>query len=514
MEQDTTISSKRIAKNSLLLYIRMMFIMVISLFTSRVVLNALGVTDYGIYNVVGGFISMFTVLSGSFSASISRFITYELGRNDEKRLNSIFSTSVNIQIVISIIVVVISEFLGIWFLYYHMNIPVDRISAANWVLQCAIISFVINLISVPYNAEIIAHEKMGAYAAISMFDAFLKLVIAYLLLISPFDKLKYYSVLFVVVSLIIRFAYGIYCKRKFKECAYHCIIDFSIFKEMGKFAGWNLLGSTTLMCNTQGVNLLMNVYFGVIVNSARGLATQVDVAVKAFINSFMTAITPQITKSYAANDFENMYMLVCRGAKFSSFLFLLFAIPLIIETPLILRVWLNIVPEYTIIFSRLAIFTSFIDSVLGNSLWAAIISTGDIKKYQIFVSFVGIMVFPLSWICFKLGCSPASTYIVFIIVYMFVLFVRLYFMKKMLGMPISRYLSDVILPVLPVLTISFISSLILENCLEEGVIRFVVIIFFATSMTLIMSYTFGINRDERSFINSKVSNFFAKLLLK
>lgn len=502
-----TDNNKRIAKNSILLYIRMMFVMVVSLFTSRVVLNSLGVTDFGIYNVVGGFVSLFTILSGSFSAAISRFITFELGKKDTKRLALIFSTSMNVQFVISLMVIILSEIIGIWFLNYKMNIPLDRINAANWVLQCSIIIFVINLISVPYNATIIAHENMGAYAVISIIDAFLKLLIAYLLYVSPIDRLVYYSILSVIIAVIIRVTYMVYC-RKYNECKYQFSVDRTLLKEMGKFAGWNLMGSSALVINTQGVNLLMNLFFGVITNAARGLATQVDSAVRAFTNSFMTAINPQITKSYAAGDLGYVYLLICRGAKFSAFLFIIFAVPLFLEMPFVLKIWLRSFPEEAIIFSKLALFAVFVDSVLGNSSWAAIMATGDIKKYQVYVSILGIMVFPLTWLLYQIGGSPESTYYVFIIIYSVILFVRLFFVKVQVGMPPVSFLKKVLVPVLPVFIGSLLTASSVQYFLDEGWMRFICVIMISLFVTSILVYTIGLTVSERKKVTSKIRSLF------
>ena len=320
MSNQTSDNNKRIAKNTLLLYLRMFLTMAVSLYTSRIILNTLGVEDYGINNVVGGIVTMFTVISGSLSASISRFITFELGKDNIQRLKKVFSTGVNIQIGMSVLIVLLAECVGVWFLNTKMNIPPERLGAANWVFQCSILTFVLNLLSVPYNAAIIAHEKMSAFAYISILEVSLKLIIVYMLIISPFDRLKTYAVLFLCVGAIIRFIYGYYCKRHFEECSYYFVYDKPLLKEMTSFAGWNFFGTSAWMLNTQGLNILINMYFGVAFNAARGVATQVDSALKQFINNFTTAVNPQITKSYAQGDLEYVYTLVCSSAKYSAFL--------------------------------------------------------------------------------------------------------------------------------------------------------------------------------------------------
>lgn len=360
-------NNKRIAKNTMLLYVRMLFTMAVTLYTSRILLNELGVEDFGIYNVVGGIVTMFSLLSGSLSASISRFITFELGQENVAKLKTIFSTSVNIQIILSLIIIFIAEIIGVWFLNAKMNIPAERMEAANWVLQCSILTFAVNLISVPYNASIIAHEKMSAFAYISILEVTLKLLVCYCLYISLFDKLISYAVLLLTISIIIRFVYGVYCKRHFDECRYHLILDKELFKRMANFAGWNFFGNGAYLLNTQGINILMNLFFGTTVNAARGIATQVESAVQAFVGNFTTALNPQITKNYAKGNKEYLFELICRGAKYSYFLMFFFVVPIVVETPYILKLWLKIVPDYAVVFTRLTLASSLL-LVLGNTL--------------------------------------------------------------------------------------------------------------------------------------------------
>lgn len=314
---DTSANNKRIAKNTLLLYFRMLFMMAVSLYTSRVVLNALGVEDFGIYNVVGGVVAMFSMLSGSLSAAITRFITYELGKGNQENLKKIFSSSVTIQIGLAILIIVVAEAIGVWFLNMKMNIPDVRITAANWVFQFSILTFAVNLISVPYNASIIAHERMSAFAYISILEAIGKLAIVFLIVISPMDKLIFYAILMCAVALIVRLAYGVYCKRHFEECTYHFIFDRDLLKHMFGFAGWNFIGATSAVLRDQGGNVVINLFCGPAANAARGIAFQVNNAISGFVTNFMTALNPQITKSYAAGDRKYMMTLIFQGARLS-----------------------------------------------------------------------------------------------------------------------------------------------------------------------------------------------------
>ena len=491
-------NNKRIAKNTLLLYFRMLFMMAVSLFTSRVVLNTLGVEDYGINNVVGGVVAMFSVLSGSMSSSISRFITFELGKGDKKRLKTVFSTGINIQLGMSLIILLVAEAAGVWFLNYKMNIPEERMYAANWVFQCSILTFILGLLSVPYNAAIIAHEKMSAFAYISIIEVTLKLIIVYLLTISPYDRLITYSILFMLVGLFIRLIYGYYCKRHFEECTYHFVYDKAILKSMTSFAGWNFLGNGAYMLNTQGVNILMNMYFGVAVNAARGVATQVDAALKQFVNNFTTAVNPQITKSYAQGDLSNMHKLVCRSAKFSAFLMMFFAVPIILETDTILSLWLKNPPAYASVFLKWIIISSFMDTVLANSLVTSMFATGDIKKYQIIVTTVGCLVFPLSWLAFQLGFEPQVGYILYFIIYSILLFVRLYLLRDMVKLPIMMYVKEVLFKVLPTMAICVPSILMFS--MGDGVMRLIFTVVLSMIVTSITAYHFGLKESEKKYL--------------
>ena len=503
---ETSANNKRIAKNTLLLYVRTLFIMLVTLYTSRVVLNTLGITDYGIYNVVGGVVMMFSVISSSLSSSISRFITYELGHGDFERLKRIFSTSVNIQIGISLVILVLAELFGVWFLNTKMNIPAERLSAANWVLQCSLLSFIINLISVPYNACIIAHERMSAFAYISILEAVLKLAVVYMLLVSPYDKLATYAILLVVVALIIRMAYSLYCRRHFEESRYKFVYDKPLVKEMTGFAGWSFFGNGAYMLNVQGVDMLINIFFGVTLNAARGVATQVQNAVMQFVNNFTVAVNPQITKSYAAGEMEYMYKLVCRGARFAYFLLLLFVVPIVCEADYILRLWLKLVPEYAPTFLRLTLFGSLM-MLLGNSMQTAISATGHIKKYQLWVTIVGCMVFPLTWIAYQWGFPPTTTYVIYIIIYFLLIFVRVYVAKGIIKFPVKLYLTDVMVRILIVSTVSFVPpSLIIFN-MEESFLRLCITCAINLISTTLAISVFGLTKSERKKIKAKL--FFA-----
>lgn len=503
-------NNKRIAKNTLLLYIRTFLLMAISLFTSREILSALGVDDYGIYNVVGGFVAMFAVISGALSSSISRFITFELGHGDKEKLNKIFSTSVNIQILIGLLVLLLGETLGVWFLNTQMNIPLERVNAANWVLHCSLISFVIGLISMPYNAVIIAHERMKAFAYVSILEAVMKLLIVYIVLVSDFDKLIIYAILSVAVALINRFVYAIYCKRNFAESQYNFVYDKSLMKEMTGFAGWNFLTNGAYILNTQGINILINIFFGVTMNAARGIATQVDAAIMQFVNNFTVALNPQIIKSYASGDKESMFKLICRGSKFSYLLLLFFAIPFVCETEIILSLWLESVPDYTVTFFRLTVLISMVN-ILGNAQYTACQATGKIKNYTIVITSIGCLVFPVTWILYKCGMPVETAYYVFIIIYSILDVSRLFFMRSLLHFPIRMYVREVFV-VITLVTVTAMILPIIEIYLLPQVWWRLIVTFVVSSISVAVSiYMIGLTESERGLI---VRSIKSKLIYK
>ena len=508
---ESNITTKRIAKNTMLLYGRMLFLMLISLYTSRVILNALGVEDYGIYNVVGGVVTMFSVLSGSLNAAIQRFITFELGTGNLNQLKKVFSSSVTIQIGIALLMIVIAETVGLWFVNYKMVIPEDRLIAANWCFQLSIITFAINLISVPYNAAIIAHEKMSAFAYISIIEAVGKLIVAWCITINPIDRLIFYAVMIALLAWGIRFLYTAYCKRNFEECTYRFIYDHNLLKNMLGFAGWNFFGAGSWQLMNQGVNLLINVFFGVTVNAARGIAVQVDNAVMQFVNNFTTAVNPQITKSYASGDYSYMFSLIFKGAKYSYFLLMFFAIPLIFEMRFVLHMWLGIVPNHAVEFARLALLASLI-MVLSNTMITAMLATGDIKKYQIIVGGLGMLVFPLAWLFFYFGLPPETAYLSTIMIFLCQLLCRLKLLKGMIGLSPIEYIKNVLVKTISVSLLAIIIPFLLIKTMDDGIIRLLLVGLSSVVVSVIAIWFIGINNAERLFFITSIKNFKSRIL--
>ena len=491
--------NSRLVKNTLFLYFRSLITVGVSLFTSRVVLEALGIDNYGIYNVVGGFVAMFSIISSSLTASISRYLTYSLGKGTKEKLATIFSTSINIQIAISIIVILFGSIAGILFINYKMNLPTGSVEAARWVLFCSIFTFCINLISVPYNAAIIAHERMSAFAYISILEVFLKLGIVYLLYLSPCSKLVSYAILMACVSLLIRLVYGVYCKKHFDECRYHWCYDKKQIREMTGFAGWTFFTNGAMIFNTQGVNILINIFFGVTLNASRGIATQVEAAVSKFTGDFMTALNPQITKSYASGDYQTMYSLICRGAKFSFFLFLCIGLPIIFEAGTILHLWLKEVPDETVVLVRLSIICSMI-TALGHTGYIGCIATGNIKKYSIIVSMIGCLVFPLTWISYSFGTPVVATYFIYGIVYLVLDFVRLWILKGLTGFPPALFIKSVFGRIVPTVIAALIVPSILISVSEPGLLRLLMSIPLIMISSIVSILLFGVTKVERKEI--------------
>lgn len=404
--------------------------MLIGIYTSRVVLKVLGVDDYGIYNVIGGFVAMFSILSASLVHASQRFISYEMGK-EAPQMKRLFHGTVSIHLLLALVVLVLFETFGIWFINAKLNIQPDRLLAANWVFQCSVLTFCINLISVPYNASIIAHEKMNAFAYISIFEASLKLGIVYLLMVLGFDKLVVYALLMLVIALMLRIIYGYYCSRHFEECHFRFVIDLPLFKELLGFTGWNFIGSAAGILSTQGINILINLFFGVALNAARGLAEQVNQAINTFVANFMTAMNPQITKCYAAGDYDYMNKLMARGAKYATIMYWFLALTVFVEAENILNIWLVIVPPYAPVFLRLTIIYSIFQA-MSNTLYIGMLATGNIKKYQIVMGSLYSGSFLLCYFFFKIGLGPEFGYFSTIIAVFIGLFVRLKLLSDMI----------------------------------------------------------------------------------
>ncbi|WP_308773566.1 lipopolysaccharide biosynthesis protein [uncultured Bacteroides sp.] len=505
-------NTKRIAKNTLMLYVRMLFGMLVSLYTSRVVLQALGVEDYGIYNVVGGVVAMFSMISSSLSSSVSRFLTFELGRGNVQRLIKVFSTSLCIHFVLAGVILLLAESIGVWFLNNYMTIPANRLCAANWVFQASLLAFMFGLFSVPYNASIVAHEKMTAFAYIGILDIVLRLCVILFVAYSPFlfDRLIVYSLLLVIVGVSMQMIYCSYCQRHFEECHFQLNFDRESWKAMSTFAGWNFIGCTASLLKDQGVNVLLNLFGGPLINAARGIANSVNTLLSSFSANFMTALNPQITKSYAARDYDYMFSLVERGSRFSYYILLIFALPVLFETDFILTLWLKNYPEHTVNFVRLILLITLCD-ILSNTLINLQLATGKLRNYQLAVGGMLLMNFPLSYLCLKKGFPPESVLIVAIGVAVCCLFLRLFFLRKMVGLSVRHYLLSVCGNVLIVTIMALIFPTIIALQVSDGLLRFFLICIVSVVSTMFSIYRIGCTSTERNFIRDKMFSVIRKI---
>lgn len=486
----------------------MIFLMLISLYTSRVVLATLGVTDFGIYNIVGGVVVLFSFLNNAMVSSIQRFLNIELGRKDEKQAGKVFSMSVNCQLIIIFFVLLLSETVGLWFLNTYLNIPPDRMEAANWIFQFSILSMCVGILYAPYNAAIIAYEKMSIYAYISILEAVLKLAIVYLLIIGSFDKLILFGFLILIVHVIVCLIYVYFCLKNFSICFYHKINDKAIFKSIMSFSGWSLFGSLASVGTTQGLNIVQNMFFGVAINAAMGVANQVNNALNQFVSNFSMAYRPQIIKYYAANDKEYFLKLVCRMSKFTYMLLFVLSLPVIICCDDILDIWLKDVPAYAVAFCRITIYYS-LSEALTTPLWMAVQATGKIKKYQINISFLKLLALPISIIGLYFGASTEFVLWVNLLANISNHIYRLYYLKadKEVDLNIWEYTKTAMWPCLVVTILSLPIPIILQYFVE-GYIGLTLVIITAFAVAAFVTMFLGLDKNERvkvySFAISKI----------
>lgn len=503
---DYSSKNKKIAKNTLFLYFRMLFIMCVSLYTSRIILEALGVSDYGIYNVVGGFVSMFALISASLTSACSRFLNYEMGKGGKERLVAVFSTSLTVHIILAIIIAALCESFGVWYLNNKMVIPTDRLTAANWVFQISVLNFCMNLVTVPFNGAIIAHEKMSTFACVSIFEGVARLAICFLVMWLPTDHLVTYAFLYMLVQVCVMSVYQYYCHRNFDECCYKFIIDRPLVKQMFSYSGWHIIGNSSGILNRQGVDLVLNYFCGTMLNAAKGISNQVMGAVTAFSNNFMIALNPQITKSYAQGDMQYMINLVFKGARFSYLLLFFLSLPIILNADYIIHIWLKRVPEYAVPLAQLSLVTAMISS-LSNSLVVAQNATGKVRNYQIVVGGLQLLNLPLCYLALRIGLSPISIMVVAIIVELVSLVARLVMIPRYIKeFSPFQYVKEVLFKVFGVSIAASIIPLMLCSFLNEGFMTFIIVSLCSCFSTLSFALMVGCTESERKMICAKISS--------
>lgn len=502
---DSTKNNQRIAKNTVMLYGRMIIMLGITLYTSRVVLQTLGVTDYGIYNVVGGVVALLGFVSNSMSVSVQRFLSYDIGKHDLRSLNRTFNTSVVVHILIALLILLLGETVGLYFVSHYMNFPPERYNAAVCVFHFSLLACVFKILQVPYNALIISLERMEVFAYLSIVEALFSLGVVYLLLIGTSDRLILYAVLLSAVSLLVYLLYGLYCKIKIKEIEYRLLFDRQCFSRLLSFASWSALGEMAWAGTLQGVNIVLNMFFGPAVNAARGISYQVLNAVNRFVQSFQMAVNPQIIKQYAVGDIASMQRLVFRSTRLSFYLLLLLILPLLLRTEYVMQLWLGEVPDHLVAFSRLALINAGLD--VFSNLYATVAKAyGKIRNYQLIVSFVLFLNLPLSYMLLKFGCPPEATYWVYSFVAVSLLFVRLFLIRNMVGLNITSYFREVLLPVFVVVVFSLPIPLLVNRYVAVTFVGLLQMICLTSISVLGVVFYVGITSSERLFFKNKIKS--------
>ncbi len=507
MQQDNSANNKRIAKNALFMYFRMFFTMCVSLYTSRVVLAALGFSDYGLYNVVGGIIAMFGFLNGAMTNMTSRFITYFLGKKNYERLSEVFSMAFYIHCGIALLILILGETIGLWFFYNKMDIPESRLFAALCIYQLSIVSTMMMIISVPFTSAIIAHEKMSVYAYISIADSILKLIIVYLLTLVPFDKLIFYGLLIFAIQMLNAIFYLFYCRWHFIESRIRCVWNKGLLKEMSKFTGWSLFGNFSYVFYTQGLNILLNMFCGPVVNAARGIAVQVETAMTQFASNVQTAINPQIIKSYSREDFQRMKTLIFASSKYCFFLMLLLSLPVMLGANFILGLWLGDYPDHTVNFIRLTLMCVLLDTLV-NPMYTANLATGKVAVYNKRLAVLSLTFIPVTYFAIKMTLLPEIVFILNVLRNIIGIGIRMYIIRTQLGVGIHEYLKKVVSKIFFVTAIAVTISLFITNEIgTDSFIRFSLMAVASTFSVLAAAFGIGLNRQERSFVVAKSRNF-------
>ena len=505
---DNTLNNKRIAVNTILLYIRMLFVMAISLYTSRVILQILGADDFGIYNVVGGVVVLFSFLTNAMTSSTQRFLNYNLGLKDVGKVSHIFNISVLTHFTIFLLVLFLSETIGLWFVKTQLNIPVDRENAAMWVYQMSVITTLINIMLIPYRASIIATEKMSIFTYVSVLEVVLRLGAVLILPYLTQDSLVLYSILLMLVTLLTFFIYHIECRMKLSFTKFHFVWDKKQYKEMMSFSVWYLFGGMAMVGVNQGTNILINIFFNVVVNAAVGVANQVRSAVFGFVSSFQTAFNPQIVKLYALEEKDQLLLLIYRSSKFSYYLLFIISFPIVLFCKEVLSIWLVNVPDYAVVITQLVIITYFTEA-LSAPLWTAIGATGKVQKYQLLVSLIIFLNVPLVYVAFKLGMSPIAAFVINFVVSVFAYLYRLLYIKKYVPYHLGDYLKKVVLPCVIVTVLSFPIPYIFREYAISAIstILLLVLTIVVTGIVILLT---GLDMNEKRFLISKIKKVIKK----
>lgn len=498
-----SVNNRRIAKNTLYLYLRMLFVMAISLYTVRAILDILGVVDYGIYNVVGGVVTMFAFMNRTLSTSSQRYFSIELAKGDKERLNKWFCLNITSFTLLGLLIAFFLETIGLWFLNTQMTIPIERMTAANIVYQLSILSFLFHIVSVPYLALVVAHEKMNVFAYVGVFDALGRLAIVFILMWMTYDKLIIYGFLILLLSAGVSMSYILYCWKHYPESSYRWYWKTEEVKELFGFSGWHFLGTFSTTCRSQGINILLNMFFNPAVNAARAVAFQVNAAIMQLESNFFTAIKPQIYKSYAKEEFEALFTLVMRATVISTFLISIIAFPVLSGTSYILGLWLKEVPNYAVVFTELAIINGIIDATNGP-LAATALATGKIRNYELILSTIYISNIPVSYVALLVGCDPTATVIISILLSCVAMVARAFILRNMMGFPFVRYF----ILVMKITAVVGGLYLLIKTFVSDRVDDIVTLVFYSALMFIIVSllYWLILSRSDRNYAIFFVKN--------
>lgn len=507
---DVSADNKRIVKNSLFMSIRMVIVLLITLYTTRVVLKVLGVEDYGIYNVVCGFVSMFAVLNTSMSNGIQRFYNFEYGKNGEEGANRVYCLSFLIQVIIAVIVISLVESVGLWYLHNKMVIPADRMFAAKWIFQFSVLSFVFVILQAPYNAAIMAHERLDYFALLGILDAILKLGIVLLLPYLSADQLISYGVLMASVSVLNFILSYVYCKRNFNEIRLRFLFDKKMFRSMLGFSGWNLFGSFSGMMQEQGINLIINFFFGPIVNAARGVANQINSGVESFVANVTVPVRPQIVQSYARGDEARMMRLMFSISKLSCCFLLMMAIPISIEIKYVLLLWLgDNIPTYAASFAIIILYSSLISN-LNSATSNVVHATGKMKHYQLWGTIVKISCVPISFLLLKYHPNPNLALFVMMVCRLLGHIVGLFIVRTLVDLSLKTYLLKVVVPIFAIFVLSFPLSYLPCLFIEEGFLRLISVTIVGVLSVAFTLYFIGLDKDEKRLVLNMANSFLVK----
>ena len=499
-------SNKRIAKNTIFMSIRMVLVLILSLYTTRAVLGVLGVEDYGVYNVVCGFVAMFAFLNTAMSHGIQRFFNYEYGRNGTKGANRVYVTALIIQILLGIIVVALTEIFGLWYLHNKMVIPEERLFASEWIFQFSVISFLVVIMEVPYTAAVMAHEKMDFYAILSILDAVFRLIIALIIPFFGIDKLIFYGLALLMMRILILLIDFIYCKRKFEEIVIPKRIVFhkELFLSMLGFSGWNLFGAFSNMLRDQGINLILNFFFGPIVNAARGVAMQVNGGVNGLVSSILTPVRPQVVQSYARGEIDRVMNLTYSISKFSLFFLLIICLPLCLEIDFVLKVWLgDNIPQHTQAFIVIILLTNAI-LVPMSSQAALVHASGKMRNYQVIGGTVKVLSVPISYVMLKMGYGPEWALIMVLLFDAVGLVVGMFIIRTIMPFNIKQYTLKVFVPVTPVVLLPLVASWLVHILVQNDIIRFMTVLIVSSLFCVLAMYVIGMTKAEKTLIRQLV----------